>query len=488
MNKIKIYNLLVLFSLLLLAACKDGWEEHIEVTNTANQQNLFERINSDPNLSQFAAYLKTTKYDAILASSKTYTAWVPDNAAIEAFNVSHPDYLKNEVNLRYFVGYHIVNTSYTLRTEGADTLRLRTLSTKYINSIGSTFEETTVSKANNFASNGVYHVISGTAAPKDNIWNTLRAYETTAQYLAMQSLDTSVIANGDTLINRHVQWRSLVNSMSTESAQFTYFVLDDASFNQEAAKIAPYYATDYPVGGRRPDSTTQFLTRLNMLRDVLVPGLYTPDRLPDTLISVAGVKVPINKTAITSSKRASNGIIYFVRSLPYRLKDRVPGFRIMGQSPSGFREIKSGNTYYRTKVDSLGRVIKDIQVYGHGIADYYIDYRRINTHVVKYKVYVQAVCGLLGDPQVNAYTQRYQFKNPLNGLYTAPVVTDAGLTAALFTQTLIPKNSNEVYLGEYTRSKYGTLELRLLSASNASTTTIINTLILSYLRFEPVLP
>ncbi|MEJ2883192.1 fasciclin domain-containing protein [Pedobacter sp. GR22-6] len=488
MNK-KIYNLIAIFSLLLLAACKDGWEEHIEVTNTANQQNLFERINSDPSLSKFAAYLQSTKYDEVLASSKTYTVWVPDNAAIDAFNSAHPDYLANPVTLRYFVAYHIVNTSYTLRMSGTDTLRLRTLSSKYINSIGASFEETTVSKANNFAANGVYHIISGTADPKDNLWNSLRSYESTLQYQALASLDTAVVINGDTVINRNAQWRSVASAMSSESSQYTYFVLNDAAFSQETNKIAAYYATDYLPGGRRPDSTTQFLTRLNMLRDVLVPGLYTPDRLPDTLLSVAGTKVPVKKSAITGQRRTSNGIIYFVSELPYRLKDRVPGFRILGQSPSGFKQNdKSGNIYYRTKVDSLGRVIKDIEVYGHGVSEFYIDYRKTNTHVVKYKVYVQAVCGLLGDPQVNAYTQRYQIRNPLNGLYTAPVLTNTGAAANLFTQTLVPKNSDEVYLGEYTRPKYGTLDLRLISAASTSTSTIINTLILSYLRFEPVLP
>lgn len=487
MNR-NLYNLFTLLALLFLGACKDGWEEHIEVTNVANQQNLAEKINMDASISKFAVYLKQSGFEDVISSSKTYTVWAPDNAAIDAFNAANPDYLSNELNLRRFVGYHIVNTTYNLRPGGSDTLRLRTLSGKYINSIGARFEETEVIKANNYASNGIYHTISGTAAPKESIWNSLKSIQTTAQYLAMASLDTIVVVNGDTVINRNIQWRNVVNAMGAESGQYTYFVLDDATFNQESARIAPYYATDYLPGGRRPDSTTQFFTKLNMLRDVLVAGLYTPDRLPDTLLSVAGTKIPVNKASITKTQHVSNGIIYYVSSLPYRLKDRVPEFRIMGQSPSGFRETKTGNTFYRTKIDSLGRVIKDIQVYGHGIAEYFVSYRKTNAHQVKYKVYVQAVCGLLGDPQVNAYTQRYQFRDPVNYLFTAPVVTATGATANLFTHTLVPKNSDEVYLGEYTRSKYGTLDMRLLSANNSSTSTVINTLILSYMRFEPVLP
>lgn len=489
MNKKNIYHIFLALSLLVLGSCKDAWEDHNELTNTASKLNLFEQISADTSLSKFAAYLKSTKYDEIIASSKTFTVWVPDNAAINAFNTTYPDYLSNPANLRYFVGYHIVNTSYPLKVNGSDTLRLKTLSLKYINSIGSAFEEAQVTKANNYAANGIYHKINGTAQPKNNIWVTANLYTGTSQYAAMKSLDTLVVTGGDSIINRNIQWHSVVNAMASESSQFTYFILQDGAFDGEINKIAPYYATDYTLGGPRPDSTTQFFTRLNVLRDVLVPGLYTPDHLPDTLLSVTGVKVPVNKAAITGHKRASNGIVYFVNALPYRLKDRIRGFSISGQSPVGFKQNdKSGNTFYRTKVDSLGRVIKDIQVYGHGVSEFYISYRKTNMHALKYKVYVQAVCGLLGDPQVNSYTQRYQIRNPLNGLYTAPVVTSTGTTANLFAQVVIPKNSDEVYLGEYTRPRYGTLDLRLISAASTSTSTIINTLTLSYIRFEPVFP
>lgn len=489
MNKKNIYYIFLALSLLVLGSCKDAWQDHNELTNTGNQQNLIEKISADTSLSKFAAYLKDTKYDEVLASSKTYTVWVPNNASIDAFNKANPDYLTQASNLRYFVGYHIVNTSYTLNTNRADTLRLRTLSLKYINSIGSTFEEASIIKANNFAANGVYHTIKGTAAPKNTIWYSLNPFDGPLQYAAMRSLDTAAVLNGDSIINRNTQWRTVVNAMSSESGQYTYFVLQDNAYTQEINRITPYYASSYTLGGLRPDSTTTFLTRLNMLRDVLVPGLYTPDRLPDTLVSISGVKVPINKASIVSSRRASNGIIYTVSALPYRLKDRVPVLTILGQSPSGFKQNdKTGLTYYRTKVDSLGRVIKDIEIYGHGVSEFYIDYRKTAAQSVKYKVYVQVVCGLQGDPQVNSYTQRYQIRNPLNGLYTAPVVTATGAAATLFTQVVIPKNSDEVYLGEYTRSQFGTLDLRLISAANSSVTTVINTLILSYVRLVPVLP
>lgn len=476
-------------SLFLITSCKDVWKDHNELTNTSNRRNLFETISADTSLSKFAAYLKETKYDEVLTSSKTFTVWVPNNAAISAFVAAHPDYLSNASNLRNFVGYHIVNTSYTLNTNRADTLRLRTLSAKYVNSIGSTFEEAGIIKANNFAANGVFHTINGTAEPKSSIWYSMSQYNGTLQYAAIRSLDTTVVINGDTVINRNAQWRTVATAMSSENAQYTYFVLQDNAYTQEINKITPYYASNYTLGGLRPDSTTIFLTRLNMLRDVLVPGLYTPDRLPDTLVSISGVKIPINKASIVSSRRASNGIIYMVSALPYRLKDRVPVLTISGQSPVGFKQNdKGGNTFYRTKVDSLGRVIKDIEIYGHGISEFYIDYRKTAIQSVKYKVYVQVVCGLQGDSQINSYTQRYQIRNPLNGLYTAPVITAAGVTANLFTQVVIPKNSDEVYLGEYTRSQFGTLDLRLISAASTSTSTVINTLILSYVRLVPVLP
>jgi hypothetical protein len=127
-------------------------------------------------------------------------------------------------------------------------------------------------------------------------------------------------------------------------------------------------------------------------------------------------------------------------------------------------------------VDSLGVPFRDIQVYNHAQAEFFVQYAQPNVHSTKYDVYVRAVSGTAGDPQQTVFTQRFG----------TPNVTDSKITDVKFTQVVPLRRYNEVYLGQYTKAEFGTLEWRLLAANNAGVN--INTLILDYLRFVPVLP
>lgn len=216
-----------------------------------------------------------------------------------------------------------------------------------------------------------------------------------------------------------------------------------------------------------------------MLENYLVRGVYLPDQLPDTLTSVGGVKMAIKKSAVVSSYKANNGIVYVMNELPIALKDRVREFKIEGEQTTGrtfSRNDKSGNIYYRTKLDSLGIPFKDIEVYDHKISEFYVQYKKSPVLTTTYNVYARAVSNTLGDGQTVAYTQRYGVPNPTNPL----------LTQILFTHVVTPLRCSEVYLGQYTVTQHGTITIRMVAA--ASTSTNVNTLILDYLRFVPVLP
>ncbi|MNY54618.1 hypothetical protein D3C86_1905130 [compost metagenome] len=78
------------------------------------------------------------------------------------------------------------------------------------------------------------------------------------------------------------------------------------------------------------------------------------------------------------------------------------------------------------------------------------------------------------------FTQRYFIYNPLTS------TTDLPVYDLFATQTVTPLNYSEVYLGDYSPKQFGVLDLRLTSAN--STAVNVNTLILDYLRFEPILP
>ncbi len=475
MKKYILHTFFVLGVLVGLVSCKNAMDEHLEVTDIDNTKDLVQKISEQANLSKFTAFIKSTGYDKLLTGSQSYTIWAPTNEALAALDAA---VTADPVKLKDFVANHISLTTIAPSKGTTDTIKVNLQNGKFATVVGNTFEEATIVGAGQFVKNGALYMIDKAVPTKLNVWNymltstdaplqtnyisnlsALVIDTPNATIIGYNSLGNPIFAPNPPMVSRNPYWSSVAD-LRAESQQYTFFMLQDASFTSEAAKLAPYYPS---------------LTQSTLVRDLAVKGLYTIDKLPDTLLSTRGVKIPITKSAIVKSYRASNGIVYVVSALPFRLKDKVPVFKIEGEKPFSFRSDKSGNTFYRTKLDDKGVLYKDIEVYNHGQSDYYINYLYGQLPVVKYKVYARVIMGAAGDSQVANYTQRYYILNPTTLVYD------------LFaTQAVTPLNYNEVLLGEYTPQQLGIFQLRLMSASSASVN--VNTLILDYLKFEPILP
>lgn len=472
--------LLLLGALVALNGCKDKMDEHIEIVNVDNTVDVFQKLSAQPNLSKFSDFLRSTGYDQLLSSSQNYSVWAPTNDALVGLDAA---IISDPVRLKDFVANHIALTTITAPKTLTDTVKVALLNKKFATIIGDKYEDATVSGKGQFVKNGVVYAINQAVPSRLNIWEYMlnstdapaqTAYISTVTSFVIDTANATIIgynttggpifASNPPLVSRNAYWNSVAD-LRVENQQYTFFMLQDAAFNSETAKLTPYFSV---------------VDKFALVRDFTVKGLFTPDKLPDTLLSLRGVKIPISKSAIVKSYRASNGIVYVMSALPFRLKDKVPTFKIEGENPTSFRVDRTGNTFYRLKLDNNNNPYRDIEVYNHGVADYYIRYQRSSVPLVKYKVYARAVSGAAGDSQVLAFTQRYFIFNPLTSTVEAPVYD-------LFaTQLVSPLNYNEVYLGDYSPKQYGLLDLRLTSAT--STSVNVNTLILDYLRFEPILP
>ncbi|TKC10454.1 hypothetical protein FA048_09725 [Pedobacter polaris] len=461
----------------LLYSCKDNWEVHNEVENVDNTVNLSQKLATEANLSVFNGYVKSTGYDIILANSQNYTVWAPTNAALAGLD---PAIVSDQTKLKDFVANHIALTAYPVSNK-PDTIRVKLLNNKYANLVANQFEEATIAGGGKFVKNGVLHTIDQALVTKANVWDyMLASTDAPLQRDYIKNLSTMVIdtanatiigynTNGNPifapnppLIARNTYWVNVAD-LRDESKEYTYFMLQDNAFTSESAKLSTYY----------PSTDPNFNASFYLAKDLTIKGVYKQNQLPDTLVSVRGVKVPINKANIVKSYKASNGIVYVLNALPFRLKDKVPQFKIEGEKPLFFSASRT--VLYRTKVDNLGVPFNDIEVYNHGVAEFAAFYAKTNLPVVKYKVYARAVSGLPGDSQVAAFTQRYFFYNPSSLAYTL-----------FYTHAITPLIYTETYCGEYTPAQFGNLQFRLTAAN--STGQNVSTLILDYLRFEPVLP
>jgi uncharacterized surface protein with fasciclin (FAS1) repeats len=480
MKKNILQTILLLSTIFWLSACKDVLEEHTEIVNVDNTIDVFQKLSAQSNLSKFSDFVRSTGYDKLLASSQNYTVWAPTNDALNSLDAAISS---DPAKLKDFVANHIALTTVVAPKTASDTLRIQLINKKFATLVGNTFEEAAVTGGGQFVKNGALYTIDKAVPTKFNVWEyMLSSADAPLQTNYISNISSMVIdtanaviigynnsgnpifAANPPMVSRNLYWTTVAD-LRTENQQYTFFMLQDAAFNSETAKLTPYYS---------------IFDKLGLVSDFTVKGLYTADKLPDTLLSTRGIKIPISKAAVVKSYKASNGIVHVMSALPFRLKDKVPTFKIEGELPFSFRINRDGNTLYRTKLDNKGVQYKDIEVYDHSVSEYYIRYLRSNVPVAKYKVYARAVAGAAGDAQVAAFTQRYHIFNPLTSTPTASVYDLFAI------HNVTPLNYDEVYMGEFTPKQFGLLDLRLTSA--ASTAKNVSTLILDYLRFEPILP
>lgn len=441
----------VLLSLFILGGCKNEWDERTDLTDESLKYTLFEKIQQNTDLSEFAGLLVKTGYDKLLGSSLNYTVWAPTNEALVQVDKA---ILQDTAALRQFVGNHISIQSY-LSSSKLLPLRIQLLNGKYETFTANTFENAHLAGSDQYARNGILHILNQAVLVKQNIWEFIQTADlATAQRQYLLSLETDSTTG---LLGK-------VANLKDEKQQFTFFLLEDEAYQNEKNKLLSFYATS-------TTDSTQNLAAWSLVSDLAVKGAYPIDSLPDTLVSITNVKIPIHKSAIKRTIQLSNGVLYILNNLSIPTVNKFTPIIIQGESPYALsRNDKNLYIYYRLKQDPQGNSFRDIMAYGHGTSQFYIQYKRSAIPSGTYKVFWRAVAGNQ-DNQTIEFQQRIAFKtwNATNLNYTTVKLNDY----------------TDVEIGTYTVTAYGPLDVFLVAA--ASATTGQNTLSLDYIKLVPVL-
>lgn len=458
-----------------LTGCKK-WDDHNAITDEALTSTLFEKISADTSLSRFTELLTKSGYDKLLSSSKTYTVYAPDNAALAGLDAAT---VNDTAKLRKFIGNHIGTQSY-LTSATPVTQRIAMVNGKYHNILGATIENADIKRADLRAKNGVFHVINKMLPALSNSWETLTtnsaipsAQKNYLLSLFMNVYDTShavqtgvnpatgapVYQPGTDSVLTNRFWRS-VYDLTDESKQYTFFVLVDTAWNSETKKFHPYFTSVDSL-------STVSIAKWYIVKDFAFEGVYTQATLPDTLLSKSNVKVPVDKSSIVQTITTSNGIVYVMKKMAVPPANKLQQFVIQGENYSGTSADKRSNTYFRDRYNSLTNLdFRDVLVYGHGVSSFAINYRISNVPSMSYKAYWVA----LNDFQTTSFTQKLAINDPAS-------------TSLAYT-TVSPNNYSEVYIGEVKVDSFkNTLNVYLVGAAN--TTTATNPLVCDYIRLEP---
>ena len=464
----------VAFVSIAIYGCTDKWDEHVAITDEIVKDNLALQLSKNTSISEFNKLLIKTGYDKVIASSKTYTVFAPNNTAIATLD---PAVVNDTTRLKYFVANHIAISAF--RTDMAtDSLTVKMLTGKNLIFLQSKIDEVNISTPNKFAANGIYHIVDGLLSPKLSIWEYLKANNTTYEQAAfITALDTiNIYPNGQV----NTGFPALDNEFTRETfnirneeGKYTLFLMQNAAFNTEVTKLLPYLY--------RPSvDTTKLISKQYALRDMVFAGELKVANLPDTLVSKFGVKVPINRGNIVQTIKSSNGVIYIVSNMDVKLIHRLVTTQIEGENPRQFIPgDKRGNIFYRQRLDNNGIEFKDLMVQNHAISQFLVSYTTPILYSTKYKVLWRAI----NDIQTNTFDQKLlvgTLSLATTGLYTGSVMSFPYTTVTV-------KNYKEVELtGTFDIDLARSVPLTLVGQNNNATAGT-NTLTLDYIKLVPII-
>lgn len=459
------------------SGCKKAIDEQTAITDPSLQKNLMQLISEKSDLSTFAGYLKQTGYDAVIASSRTYTVFAPGNAELATLDAA----IKNDAaKLKQFIGNHIATQVYSTKDITVNT-RIGMINGKYLNMKGDAIGSSLITVKDQYAANGLLQQVDKMLPALESCWDFVAGSQSPAKQKAfMMSLFRNVFDatnaviiginpnTGDPIyqagtdsIYTNLFWNKVAD-LRDEKKQFTLFMMQDAAWDADQARFAPYFVTN------TPDSNA-LVTGWNVLRDLAVDTLYEPGSIPDTITSEFGTRVPVERSAIVRTIRTSNGIIYIMNRINVQPASKFKTILIQGESYSGTSHDRRSNTYFRDRYNPVtGQDFRDVNVFNHGVALFNIRYQVAEVPSIKYKAYWVAV----NDFQTATFTQRL-----------AP--GDAAATTFPYTN-VVANTFSEVYIGEFTVPKYQPLYNVYLVAAN-STTAAVNPLVCDYIKLVPSL-
>ncbi|MGC9342663.1 MAG: fasciclin domain-containing protein [Bacteroidales bacterium] len=159
-------GILAVAMIVLLFSCEEDWDKHYTNNPPTVDQNLWEAIQENPELSSFVQYMRDMSYDTLFEKDDTYTLFIPLNSA---FN-SLPD--TAEVS-NTIMDYHI-SSFYVQAIDIRGKRKLQTLGEKYalFERIGdqSKFDEIPVEFESPLYKNGKYYTLGQVAEPKPNLY------------------------------------------------------------------------------------------------------------------------------------------------------------------------------------------------------------------------------------------------------------------------------------------------------------------------------
>lgn len=261
MKKIKYIGILMLAATMLIAtSCSEfnDYNKEIADATPSGNQTLWQNIQQNQQLTNFASILKKAGYDEKLNTTHYYTIWAPLDGTYDANAIQQ---LSSRSLLSQFVENHIANYGYNASGEvDQHVLMLNDKSYHFAGSQNNyTFDGVKIEQPNLGSNNGVMHIMNGMAAyhPSlyeyvmneelsgndrvDSLRKYLKKYEIT--YLDEEHSVIGPIVNGmqtyvdSVMITENMQWALLRTQMENEDSSYTFLMPTNEAWETQYAKV-----------------------------------------------------------------------------------------------------------------------------------------------------------------------------------------------------------------------------------------------------------
>jgi len=326
MNKFTIY--IIVFVLLIVHACTKDWDNYYGVYPEKVDQNVWEAIQLDDEISEFVRVIKEFKYDTLFQSDIPYTVFIPTNDAFLEFTGKN---ILDKQLLDYHFSLHFIQSGNI-----PDKRKIQTLGKKYavFEKSGNKLklDDINILKESQLYKNGKYYILEKVAKPLPNLYEyfvlnnpMLREYIDSKDSIILdkaQSIPIGYDENGNTVYDTvsilYNEFEDLYFPVRTEFRNKTATIVFPirADYENALTVMAQNLGGDYndyndiPFGWQQ-DILVPYLLNQGVFENSLEPEEFIWKSSLDTLKlkNILGDSIPI---FYTPSEKAfcSNGYAY----------------------------------------------------------------------------------------------------------------------------------------------------------------------------------
>ena len=308
MKFLKSYNKMqavtAMMGALCCASCSDTWDDHYStVSSGVINETLWEAINSNSDLSNFAKVAQACGYDKTLGGSQTFTVFAPTNncltsaqadSLIAVFQEQQASGVKSTENtvITQFLKNHIALYKQSVSSVTSDSLKMMNGKYQLLNSTsigGENFETKNV-----LYNNGILYTLGGkmTYSPNiyeylamdqdlDSVYNFIKSFGK-YEFDASQSVPGNIVDGKTQYLDSVMTYRNTffdeLGYLNNEDSTYWFVAPTNSEWKRLVEEYTPYFNYDTKVDNR--DSLQYVYSR----QAILTASIFSRTNNPDAAI------------------------------------------------------------------------------------------------------------------------------------------------------------------------------------------------------------